>query len=77
MQVIDVALARAQGDYVRAQAEGDRHQIAARRELRYWSARHSTAEIAAPPKDADKVQFGSRVTIVSRRWTPPEFPHRR
>jgi transcription elongation GreA/GreB family factor len=65
MAAIDVALARAEGDYVRAQAGGDHHQIAsARRELRYWSARRSTAEIVAPPKDADKVHFGSRVTVI-------------
>ena len=65
MAAIDGALARAQGDYERAQAEGDRHQIAsARRELRYWSARHATAEIVAPPKDADKVHFGTKVTVV-------------
>jgi transcription elongation GreA/GreB family factor len=65
MAAIDAAVARAQGDYVRAQSEGDRHQIAiARRELRYWSARRSTAEIAVPPEDTDKVHFGTRVTVV-------------
>jgi transcription elongation GreA/GreB family factor len=65
MAAIDVAFTRAQGEYVRARTEGDRYQIAsARRELRYWSARRSTAEIVAPPKDTDKVHFGSRVTVV-------------
>ncbi|NDV85918.1 transcription elongation factor GreA [Aurantimonas aggregata] len=33
------------------------------RDLRYWRARHATAEVAAPDHDADIVQFGSRVTI--------------
>jgi transcription elongation GreA/GreB family factor len=48
-----------------AQTGGDRYQIAsARRELRYWLARRSTAEIVAPPEDTDKVRFGSRVTVV-------------
>ena len=57
-------LACAQKDIAQAQAEGDRGRIAgARRELRYWSARRSTAEVVPPPQDADKVHFGSRVTI--------------
>jgi hypothetical protein len=78
MAAIDVALARAQDDYVRAQAEGDHHQIAsARRELRYWSARRSTAEIVAPPEDTDKAAFRIEGDRRSRRWAPPEFPRRR
>ena len=62
---IEAALALAQGDYERAKAGGDRHQIAvAGRELRYWSARRSTADIVAPPTDRDSVHFGSRVTVL-------------
>jgi transcription elongation GreA/GreB family factor len=65
LAAIDAALARAQGDYEQAKAGGDRHQIAsAGRELRYWSARRSTAEIVPAPKDTDKVHFGSRVTVI-------------
>ena len=33
------------------------------RDLRYWRARHATAEVAKPDLDSDVVQFGSRVTI--------------
>lgn len=35
---------------------------AAKRDLRYWHTRQSTAQIAPPPP-ADQVAFGSRVTI--------------
>lgn len=35
---------------------------AAKRDLRYWNTRKSTAQIAPPPP-ADQVAFGSRVTI--------------
>ncbi len=33
------------------------------RDLRYWTARRSNAELVPPPKDKSKVAFGSRVTI--------------
>jgi transcription elongation GreA/GreB family factor len=35
----------------------------AKRELRYWLTRQTTAQIA-PPADADQVGFGSRVTFL-------------
>jgi len=34
------------------------------RDLRYWTARRSNAELVPPPKDKTKVAFGSRVTIA-------------
>lgn len=38
------------------------HEARLRRDLRYWRARHATAQVTAPdPADAS-VQFGSRVT---------------
>ena len=48
--------------------EATRNRLA--RDLRYWSARKSTAEIVAPP-EGDEVAFGSRVTLVrnGRRQT--------
>jgi transcription elongation GreA/GreB family factor len=65
LAAIDAALVRARRDYEQAQVAGDRHQMAiAGRELRYWSARRSTAELVAPPTDSDTVRFGSRVTVV-------------
>lgn len=33
------------------------------RDLRYWTARRSNAELVATPKDKSKVAFGLRVTI--------------
>lgn len=41
-----------------------RSEAAARagRELRYWSARHATAQLAEPPADAGAVVFGVAVT---------------
>lgn len=36
----------------------------AERELRYWTARRNTAQVAPVPSDNDRVRFGSRVTIV-------------
>jgi transcription elongation GreA/GreB family factor len=33
------------------------------RDLRYWRARHATAEVIPPPTDSGEVRFGSRVTI--------------
>jgi transcription elongation GreA/GreB family factor len=34
------------------------------RDLRYWTARRSNAELVPPPTDKSKVAFGSRVTIL-------------
>jgi transcription elongation GreA/GreB family factor len=33
------------------------------RELRYWTARHATAELAEPPAQAEQVVFGTAVTL--------------
>jgi len=35
----------------------------AARELRYWTARRNTAQVAPPPEDDERVRFGSSVTI--------------
>ena len=34
------------------------------RDLRYWTSRHSTAEVVHPPNDAAVVRFGCEVTIA-------------
>ena len=48
-----------------AQAAGDRAALASvGRDLRYWTARRSTAQPMPAPDDTAKVQFGSTVTIV-------------
>ena len=61
---IEDALTRAQEELTRAQGANDRTAIAhAGRDLRYWTARRSTAQPMPAPQNADKVQFGSTVTI--------------
>jgi transcription elongation GreA/GreB family factor len=47
-----------------AQAADDKAEIArASRDLRYWTHRRLTAEVAPAPTDASHVRFGSRVTF--------------
>ena len=61
---IEAAMTRAQEELTRAQGANDRAAIAhAGRDLRYWTARRSTAQPMPVPENADKVQFGSTVTI--------------
>ena len=60
---IDVELERLQ--VALAAAGDDRTQrTAIERDLRYWRARRSTAEVVAPPNDSATVRFGSTVTIA-------------
>jgi transcription elongation GreA/GreB family factor len=62
---IEAALTAAQEAYAAAQATGDREKLAsAGRDLRYWTARRSTAVIAPAPDDNSVVRFGHTVTIV-------------
>ena len=68
LAAIEAALAEARAAYTAAQAEGgleaDRTAMArATRDLRYWSARRSTAQLMPEPPDADVVHFGSTVEI--------------
>ena len=61
---IEDAMARAQDELTRGQAANDRGAIAhAGRDLRYWTARRSTAQQMPVPEGTKKVQFGSTVTI--------------
>jgi transcription elongation GreA/GreB family factor len=62
---MDEALARLHAAHVRAQTAGDRSVLAGvGRDLRYWTARRSSAQLVPPPASNDKVQFGSTVTIL-------------
>jgi transcription elongation GreA/GreB family factor len=62
---IEAALTAAQEAYTAAQAIGDREKLAsAGRDLRYWTARRSTAVIAPAPDDNSVVRFGHTVTIL-------------
>jgi transcription elongation GreA/GreB family factor len=61
---IEDAMARAQEELSHAQSAKDRSAIAhAGRDLRYWTARRSTAQLMPAPEGTDKVRFGSTVTI--------------
>jgi transcription elongation GreA/GreB family factor len=61
---IEEAVARAQDELTRAKAVNGRTALAhAGRDLRYWTARRSTAQLMPAPEGKDKVQFGSTVTI--------------
>ena len=65
LALIDAALAAARREHAEAQARGDRVAIArAGRELRYWSARRASAQLVEASADAERVQFGSTVTIM-------------
>ncbi|HKS64549.1 MAG TPA: transcription elongation factor GreA [Xanthobacteraceae bacterium] len=62
---IEDALSRLHEQHAQAQASSDRAALAsAGRDLRYWTARRSTAQVMPVPEDTEKVQFGSTVTIV-------------
>ena len=65
LQQIEAALCAAQDAYAVAQASGDRDALsAAGRDLRYWTARRSTAVVVPEPNDNSVVRFGHTVTIV-------------
>jgi transcription elongation GreA/GreB family factor len=68
LAAIEQALADARAAYAAARSEGDisvdRTPMArATRDLRYWSARRSNAQLSEPPVEAGKVQFGRTVEI--------------
>src|SRR5215212_7763291 len=54
-------LAQIEDTLARLHEEHGRAQTA--RDLRYWSARRSTAQLMPAPEQTEKVQFGSTVTI--------------
>ncbi|WP_024510208.1 transcription elongation factor GreA [Bradyrhizobium sp. ARR65] len=65
LALIEQALEAARAAYGEAQAAGDREALAsAGRDLRYWSARRSTAQLRVPAQTAETVQFGHAVTIL-------------
>jgi transcription elongation GreA/GreB family factor len=62
---MDGLLARLHEAHARAQTAADRSALASiRRDLRYWTARRSTAQVVPLPSNHDKVQFGATVTIL-------------
>lgn len=63
LAAIDAEIARLNDDFT---AAGESRALKARaeRDLRYWRARRTTAEVMPPPEDNAVVRFGSSVTIV-------------
>jgi transcription elongation GreA/GreB family factor len=65
LELIDRQIAQHQQDLARATATADREAVAkASRELRYWTARRATAEVAEPSPEVDSVVFGTAVTLL-------------
>lgn len=61
---IEAELARLHHDHAAAQAENNRAALARiGRDLRYWTARRSTAELIPTPADVQRVRFGCTVKI--------------
>jgi len=72
LAAIEATLARLHEEHAAAQRSHDRAALAlAARDLRYWNARRASAQVVTAPADADKVHFGSTVTIArdGRRQT--------
>ena len=64
LQRIEAQVAQLEAEYAVARAEDDRSAIAhLSRDLRYWTARLASAQLAPAPANADVVAFGVRVTI--------------
>src|SRR5215471_5933388 len=64
LAAIERALSRFEAANKAAVAKNDRAAIAAtRRELRYWNARRSSAQVVEPAADKSKVHFGATVTV--------------
>ena len=64
LEMIEAELARLHSEHAAAHDADDRPRLAKiNRDLRYWTSRRATAQVAEPPQDATEVHFGSTVTI--------------
>ena len=64
LAAIEGEVARYHAAHAAAVAAADKPAIAAAaRELRYWSARRASAQLAEPPADNSRVTFGATVTV--------------
>jgi transcription elongation GreA/GreB family factor len=62
---IEAEVARLHQEHGAAHAANDRTALArAARDLRYWTARRASAQLAPAPSDRSEVHFGATVTIV-------------
>jgi transcription elongation GreA/GreB family factor len=74
LRLIEQKISGYEGELARATAAADREAIGrASRELRYWTARRSTAEVVEPEADSDRVVFGTAVTILREDDTEATF----
>ncbi len=65
LEQIEEALTRLRQERALAQAANDRAaQARIARDLRYWTSRHSTAQVVRAPKNAKVAHFGSTVRIA-------------
>ena len=65
LALIEAALARLRQERTVAHETNDRAaQARIDRDLRYWTSRHSTAQVIRAPQETDVVRFGSTVTIA-------------
>ncbi len=64
LAMMDAEIAFLQDAMGKAEAAGDREQIALNaRDLRYWSARRESAEVSVPDGESDVVRFGMTVQL--------------
>ncbi len=65
LSAMDDEIARLRDDLNIARNDGDKQAEArALRDLRYWMARHASAELTSAPATHDVVQFGAQVEIA-------------
>jgi transcription elongation GreA/GreB family factor len=71
---IEAEISRLQGEFASAQSIGDRGALARlARDLRYWTARRSNAQVIEPESDNLRVQFGSSVTVARQAGRTQTF----
>jgi transcription elongation GreA/GreB family factor len=64
LELLEAEVRRLESDLAAARAADDAATIARlARDLRYWAARRSSAEVVPPPADAATVRFGTAVTL--------------
>jgi transcription elongation GreA/GreB family factor len=72
--LIESRLAEFEGELARAVAASDRDGVGrASRELRYWTARRATAEVAVPSPEGERVVFGVAVAVQRDQGTRTTF----
>lgn len=64
LAMIEAEIAEARAELQSAESQADKLRAASvMRDLRYWLARHESAELAVPEPDSDVVRFGMSVEL--------------